>query len=47
MIGKKNFLISDKVCDADAAIFGILSQFICHCRGPLNDFIKSINIIRI
>ena len=35
-IGNKKFLLGDKACDADASIFGMMSQIICHDRGFLN-----------
>lgn len=40
LIGNENkFLFGNDVCDADAALFGTLSQFMHHCYGPLNDYL--------
>ena len=41
LIGNNKFLFSDKVCDADASLFGMLCQYLFHCGGPLNEHIKS------
>lgn len=41
LIGNHKFLLSDKVCDADACIFGMLCQYMFHFKGPLNDHIQS------
>ena len=44
LIGNKTFLISEHVCDVDACIFGFLCQFLFHDRGPLNQYIKGLQI---
>lgn len=38
MTGKK-FLMGDKVCNEDAAVFGQLCQGMYHTRGPIHDYL--------
>lgn len=38
----KKFLLGDKPCNEDAALFGMLCQLVYHETGPMNQFIKSI-----
>ena len=39
-IGNKKFLLGDKVCDEDAALFGMLSQLVYHDRTFLHNYLK-------
>ena len=47
-ISNKKFLLGDKVCDADAALFGMLAQIWCHDRKTLYNHLTSNcpNIVR-
>jgi glutathione S-transferase len=38
-IGNKKYLLGDKVCDADAALFGMLAQTYFHDRGSSYDYL--------
>lgn len=40
-IGNKKFLMGDKPCNTDAAVFGMVAQFIYHDNGDLNKFVTS------
>jgi hypothetical protein len=40
-IGNKKFIMGDEICDLDASVFGMLTQFVYHDKGPINHFINS------
>ena len=42
-IGSKKYFFGDKLSNLDAALFGMLCQFIYNDNGPLNQFINGLN----
>ena len=40
----KAFLLGDKPCNEDAALFGMLCQIVYAERGPTNQYLKSKQI---
>ena len=38
----KKFLLGDRPCNEDSALFGMICQLIYHETGPFNQFVKSI-----
>lgn len=40
----KKFLLGDEPCNEDAAVFGMMCQFLYHEKGPMNQYILSIYI---